>query len=262
MKLTSTANALPSPLEKIGYDGIIERIYTQDHPDVLRWTAKFQKLVEKRAAFPRFWQDLPADKATAISVAVQWHRFSELVPQFLCLAASKVSTNQKRHYVIQTAFEELGMRDAGQIHCDTFKSAASLTGITAEEFIRWQKSYPLQQALDNLEAQMMDANDDDTIFGLLLGLELPAEENIDTVFKGLCHQESLEQVLHQTFFFKIHLAVEIEHIRLTVSNFLRFCSTKEQKERFLEGVNSALDFWDRFWSSVKYQAEEIRGSHV
>ena len=40
-----------------------------------------------------------------------------------------VSTNEKRHYVIQTAFEELGMRDAREIHPDIWQ-VVKTAGVT------------------------------------------------------------------------------------------------------------------------------------
>ncbi len=92
------------------------------------------------------------------------------------------------------------------------------------------------------------------IFGILLGLELPAEENIETVFRSLAFSSHLEEKIALTEFFIVHRKNERDHIRLTVSNFLKFCKTPRDRSDFLIGLNIGLEFWSRFWSNVSLEA--------
>lgn len=235
----------------LDYNGIEESTYGFDHPDVVKWTEFFESRTRERAIFEDVWSFIKTNDAIgSYTVATQWYRFSSFMPAFLCRAASKVSDNVKRHYIIQTAFEELGMRNVNEIHPEMFKQASLLLD-NADAYHKKLSHYEgVTQSLDWLRERLNSCRDDYEVMGMLLGLEIPAEENIDTIFQALAQNSSLEKQLKDHMFFRIHLAVEVEHVRLTVSNFLRFCDSQYKKDRFIRGFEAGLDFWELFWDSV------------
>jgi Iron-containing redox enzyme len=158
--------------------------------------------------------------------------------------------NEKRHYVIQTAFEELGMRDVSEIHPEMFKRTCQSVGISTSEFGRLSTYQPVQELLQSLAARLKQNFDDDFILGMLLGLELPAEDNISSVFWSSAFDRDAEELLRNSKFFKLHMALEVEHIRLTVSNFIRFCISEDQKRHFQEGFLVGIEFWSDFWREL------------
>lgn len=251
-------------ISDLGYDVIREPIFNESHPEVLRWTRHFENRFHQKEIFERFETDVPDKSIEKAAVVLrEWHRFSEMMPWFLCQAAALVSTNRLRHYVIQTAFEELGARDAEEIHHEMFETEAKRVGIP------WVESYETKIAdckrvVLRLKKRLLKCQSDEEILGMLLGLEMPARENIETIFSCLAYSEEARDLLQQSKFFKLHRALEIEHIRLNVANFLRFCETKEKKERYVLGFDAAVEFWNEFWSQMAkgiYQLSSVGGRY-
>lgn len=238
------------PAERAGYNGTIEAVYTTRHPELRRWTRHFEAFVVERGIFPAFEAACPRSPERAAVVGALWYRFSSFMPWFLCQAAAMVSTNEKRHYVIQTAFEELGMRDVREIHCEMFWQAALMAGVTAEDRAAVLADGPAAKALEALRAALLSYRTDEEVLGVLLGLEIPARENIETVFRSLAHNEKTGKMLDGHKFFRLHRQIEIEHVRLTVANFARYCGSEEQKRRFQSGFSEGITFWERFWSTA------------
>lgn len=245
------AQAKPLNAESLGYNGIQEQTFTADHPAVIEWTRSFEKLTAESAIFQDFEKNHPEpSRERAIVVGSLWHRFSAFMPWFLCQAAAMVSTNEKRHYVIQTAFEELGMRDAREIHPEMFWNAAEAAGVASDDRERVLSNPEPTNVLADLRSALLSYTTDEEVLGILLGLEIPARENIETVYSSLAHNKELRSSLDQHKFFCLHRQIETEHVRLTISNFLRFCATEDQKSRFVRGFNDGLRFWRRFWDSA------------
>jgi hypothetical protein len=241
-----------------GYSGIVENTYTADHQEITKWTDKFESEVESLGIFPQFEAECPRSLSRAIVVGSLWHRFSSFMPWFLCQASAMVSTNEKRHYVIQTAFEELGMRDAREIHPDMFWQVAKAAGVTDQDREKVLLAELPAKAIEFLRAKLMGYSSDEEVLGVLLGLEIPAEENIETVFKSLAHTDPLRDALNETKFFRLHRQIESEHVRLTISNFLRFCRTDDERARFIKGFHDGLIFWQLFWGSAKTMINDER----
>lgn len=235
-----------------GYGYFTETTYTYDHPEIAKYLRFFRRKFLKRKIFERLEAvaaNIPP-RVVAESVGPNWYAFSSFMPWFLSRAASKVTTNIKRHYVVQTLFEELGMRESNEIHPEMFKATALFT-ISEEAFENLSTLKAAADALTFLEEKIEAYQTDDEILGILLGLELPAEENIEAVFKSLAQRNPLFEIrLSTSHFFKLHRQIEVEHVRLTLSNFLRFCPTAESKERFVRGFEDGIEFWDRFWSCL------------
>ena len=233
------------------YQPIKEKLYTMDHPEVVAKTRYFRGRVASRRIFESFQARTGGPSLhKAVAVGCAWHAFSEFMPWFLCQAAALMPTNRKRHYVIQTAFEELGMRDEAEIHHEMFWQAARVAGLVDSQRDKVLANGQIQPTLSFLRQALLQASSDSEIMGLLLGLEMPAEENIDTVFRSLAHDAGVEKSLAETRFFQIHRAIEIEHVRLTISNFLRFCRREKEKRDYLAGFDTGTEFWSRFWAQT------------
>lgn len=239
-------------ISALGYDYVQEKIYTADHPDVVAWANWFLSRFREKKIFERFEANhSAASLAKTKVVGTQWHRFSDFMPYILCAASAKVSNNRLRHYTIQTAYEELGARNADEIHHEMFWETALAAGAQNSDRIRMAHEPEIDDALRFLEQVLVTAKTDEEILGLLLGLEICAQENIETVFSSLAHTKALETSLAETKFFKLHRQLEMEHIRLDVSIFLRFCKGSEEKTRlFTSGFDSGVQFWEKFWSGT------------
>jgi len=239
-------------ISALGYDYVQEKTYTADHPDVVEWANRFLKRFRGRKIFERF--DSAHSSPSIVKAKVigtQWHRFSEFMPYILCSASAKVSNNRLRHYTIQTAYEELGARNADEIHHEMFWETALAAGAQDSDRARMSNEPEIDDALRFLEHALVTSNSDEEILGLLLGLEICAEENIETVFSSLAHTKALETSLAETKFFKLHRQLEMEHIRLDISIFLRFCQKSQEKtERFITGFDAGVQFWEKFWWGV------------
>ncbi len=70
------------------------------------------------------------------------------------------------------------------------------------------------------------------------------------IFSSLGFSEDVKSKLAKTKFFVLHRQIELEHVRLTISNFLRFCETESLRNQFVIGFESGLKFWKHYWSGV------------
>lgn len=230
------------------YTGEHESLFPSDGPDVLKWVGFFQARFRSKKIFERFSAGLRSTGIEAKIVAIAWHQFSEFMPYFLCQSCAQLSSNEKRHFAIQTAFEELGMRHADKIHHNMFWNAVVSCGLAHE--IECFEDVAVQIAW--LKGKLKSSTSDAYILGLLMGLEGPAEENIECIFNSLAYHPAVGKQLAEHEFFVVHRQVEIEHVKLTVANFLRFCKTELDKNEFLLGFDEGVEFWSMFWGSVKY----------
>lgn len=231
---------------------IIEELYTPNHPEVIKLANYFHQIIQKKKIFESFNEKLPRGLLTARIVATAWHAFSDFMPEFLCHAATLMSNNLARHFVIQIAFDELGMRNHKLIHPQLFWEAAKSVGITAEYSVISQ-SEGVKGSLDFLRNHLASCYSDIQIFGILLGLEIPAIENIETIFSSMSYNQSSAEILEKEMFFILHREVEIEHISFAISNFLRFKRSKKDIDPFIDGFDHGVIFWEMFWRAVKNQ---------
>jgi Iron-containing redox enzyme len=227
-----------------------EREFTFDHPEVGIHTDMFFGLQKRANLFDSFDGIQKPSRDLAVVLGTFWCLFSAFMPRFASRAAGMVRDNLKRHFVIQTPFEELGGRDGSQIHADLFVQALRLAEVEDIDFLRWCSFRPIAEALEGLEKSLTSADTDHQVLGILHGLEIPAEEIIDRLFVGLAHSEDVREALDGSTFFVIHRQIEVEHIRRGTANFLRFCPELDSKIRFMKGFSDALTFWKLFWDGV------------
>lgn len=232
-------------------DRVFDEIYDKDSDEVIEWTAFFSK----RANIPEIFKDIENRIAHkkyihAEVVGTFWHHFSALAPKVMSIASARVENNLMRHYIVQVIFEELGTRNHRFIHPDLFLDVIDKLGITQERRKELVSKYLTKLGFSNLCSLMWEAKNSSEILGILLGLEIDANENIQTIFNSLSYNTEAENYLELTPFFKIHRIAEDEHIRLDVANFLRFCKTEEDKDDFILGFDKAVFFWKNYWKAI------------
>lgn len=232
-------------------DRVFETTYDMNSAEVIQWTKYFKK----RANIPEIFQETGKRISSkkflhAEIIGTFWHHFSALAPQVMSIASAKVDNNLMRHYIVQIIFEELGTRNYRLIHSDLFLDAIESIGVTTERRKELVNKYLAKLGLNDLTSIMNEAKSNSEILGILLGLEIDANENIQTIFDSLAYNEEIAQEVKDTPFFTIHRIAEDEHIRLDVANFLRFCKTDQEKECFTYGFDKAVLFWKKYWGEM------------
>jgi hypothetical protein len=232
-------------------DRVFENCYDKDSPEVIQWTEHFTK----RANIPEIFGEVGKRISTkkflhAEIVGTFWHHFSALAPQVMSIASAKVDNNLMRHYIVQIIFEELGTRNHRLIHPDLFLDAIESIGVTTAKRKKLVRKHLSKLGFTDLVAIMNEAKSNSEILGILLGLEIDANENIQTIFEALTFNVDAYQKIKETPFFKIHRIAEDEHIRLDVANFLRFCKSDDEKEKFSQGFDKSVIFWKNYWDAI------------
>jgi Iron-containing redox enzyme len=230
-----------------------ETEYTLDNPIVIEWTEKFRLRARINQIFDHYHSIINSNKAYSLipkCVGLSWKDFSAIIPWVLSNFAAKVNENVIRHYIVQGLFEELGYRNVNDMHSKLFLETLSIAGLKPEDIQWFDKQRQHFTAMNFLEDEVNKLSDTAEILGFGLGLEIPAIENIESVFSGLSSSENISNQLSATKFFKIHRKVEEEHIRLHVSLFLRFCKSDQAKDRFMAGFDKAIYFWTVYWKEI------------
>lgn len=246
------ANSVSKELSNLGYDTVVEETFTLDSHAVLTWEKAFSERTPLTEVFDSYLADTDhAILARQTVVGLLWYEFSKFSVWYLCQSAALLKDNLKRHFIIQYAFEELGMRDHRGIHCDLFKSAAIQSGVDEGQYQKLGRHPELSSILESFRQTLLNYKDDAEILGLNLGMEFPAKENIDAVQRSLSADSDIGELVAKSQFFRIHNVIETEHIRLGIANFLRFCGNEDQKERFIRGFDYGIGFWREFWGLAR-----------
>lgn len=232
-------------------DRVFEKVYESESPEVISWTDSFYQRANINGIFQETWNRLKnQSKSNAEIVGTFWHHFSALAPQVMSMAAYKVSNNLMRHYIVQVIFEELGSRSHRMVHSDLFLDCLTGVGTTDSRRKELVRKYLPYVSFDYLQKIMSNAQTDSQVLGILLGLEIDAEENIKTIYDALSFDSQSTDIVEKSSFFRIHKIVESEHIRLNVANFLRFCPSDREKAEFVQGFDEAVLFWKMYWSGI------------
>ncbi len=217
------------------------------------WTDYFFNKYNKKSIFLPFLNS-PYYKTRISKVIIGnlWFEFSDFMPKYLTKAASLVSTNEIRRNIVQIAYEELGSGSHKAIHSHLFLECL-------DNNFKRDHQITCEKELASLLNKIQKNPSDSFILGINLGLEIPANENIECIFNAITTNKEEELKIEKMPFFKIHRINEDEHIRLNVKNFLDFCKSKEEVNEFLEGFNIAINFWESFWSLA---TKEMESFHV
>jgi hypothetical protein len=174
-----------------------------------------------------------------------WYLFSDFMPRLLSLAMHRVSNNRVRAQIVDVLRDELGRQPGEIIHSEMFAAAIAQAGVTA---VPGEIGH-LSNLFELLAKAVQEANSDAEILGILLGLEIMANENIETLIQALAHAPSVQADLEVTDFFRVHRANEDDHIANGIDNFRRFGVL--ESESFEEGFDRGVYFWCRFWNELQ-----------
>ncbi len=228
-------------------DRIKDTKYPLNSPEVTKWKDFFHNRAKIDDMFKGIRSHIEKkEKRTAAVIGSAWLSFNNMVPKFLLQSAVNVSDNLIRHYIIQVAFEELGGRKTDEIHSHLFRSMLNDIGLEDKVMLSISSLFGTD-LLDQLYSDMENSKSDAETLGMSLGLEINAEENIEVLFEGLSYSKGIKSTLEDSLFFRMHRVVEEEHIRLNISNFLRFCPSEKEKELFTEGFDKSVKYWDKYW---------------
>lgn len=224
-----------------------------DANDFNSWVSYFYEKAAKAQVFNATLNCLNyKTKESASVIGNKWLQFSNLMPKILCLLASKVDSNQARMRILKIAWEELGQGQTIHIHPEIFKKCLELADVKLNETNTFANEY-----LEKYAEGKFRSNSE--VFGLGLGLEIIAVENIETVFSGLAFDSIVASNLKETEFFKIHFENEEGHIKHCIESFMKYCPDNTSKNDFLIGFENGLRFWKLFWNEV---AEELKAQNL
>ena len=175
------------------------------------------------------------------------------MPFFFGIASQKITSENERKHIRDIAFEEMGEGYYEKRHSKTFLDATSMSN---QNSINWKKvileqDTPVEQLLLSLEQSAREAKDQEYIWGLCLGMEIPANENIEVLFQTVRYDIDEEQ-LKATEFFKIHRQNEDKHIERNLKSFMSILNSK-QLNTFIDGFDHAILFWRDFWKMAAIQ---------
>lgn len=225
---------------------IPELTYDYGHPDVVFWTRFFSDRAKKLDLFANIDATIRSrrSRAAAETMGQTWCQFTRHVPKFITRAVSLTNDPERQHHLIQIAYDELGGSDKKVIHSNLFLEALSKIDI---HFAPGSSLVSIYDVLAVLDTILADAESEEAIIGLLLSFEIVAQENIEMLFECLSFDASSRETLSASRFFQIHRQDETEHIRHSVANFLRFCTTETHRADFLRSFDEGLKFWELFW---------------
>jgi len=225
---------------------IPEDEYDYDHPDIIYWTKYFMDEARKINVFTNIQATIESKRSivAAECMATAWYSFTRYVPVFITKAVVMTDDPERQHHLIQIAYDELGGQDKNFIHSKLFLEAIELIKVNV---IQHSSTSSIDSVLKELDGFLVNTKSQYGIVGLLMSFEIIAEENIETLFNCLNYDENCKDILSKTPFFKIHRADETEHIRHSVANFLRFCTTEKHREEFKVSFDEGIEFWQRFW---------------
>ena len=201
------------------------------------------------------YPELTATPGAKVIVGKMWYQFSSFMPFFLELACQKITSEEKKEHIRKIAFEEMGEGYYKKRHSKIFLDAVSISRRNSRSWKKaiMQQETSVERLLLSLEKLVREAKNQEYVLGVCLGIEIPANENIEALFQAVKYDID-EEKLEDTEFFKIHRENEDEHIEKNLKSFKTILNVK-QLNSFMDGFDSAVTFWRDFWQMA---AVEIR----
>jgi hypothetical protein len=218
---------------------------------VTHYTNFFLKLADPDRIFQSFESKIPVkSRDTAKVIGSLWYHLSEAIVDILCVALAKLENPYIRHFVIQTAYEELGENSEKMIHTTLLRQCLKVAGVDESDILKWSGEAGVKEAIDKLHQNLKACKSDAEICGLLLGLEIIAYENIRNVVNSLTYSEAVGKKVMATPWVRLHNTMEEEHIRRAVSVFVRFTPDLTSQRKFVHRFCQAIEFWQQFWGAI------------
>ena len=218
---------------------------------VAHYTEFFTRLAKPETIYPVFEAAVPEKSyESAVVIGSLWYHLSESIVDFLCKALGQLESPYIRHFVVQTAYEELGESSESMLHTDLLRHTLKVAGINDNDILEWSGEMGVKASLETLHSHLADCRTDAEIAGILLGLEITAYENIQNVVNAISYSSSVEERVLDTDWVRMHNQMEEEHIRRAVSVFIRFVPDLTAQRKFVHRFCQAMDFWRQFWGAV------------
>lgn len=219
--------------------------------EVANYTRFFMELAKPEEIFPVFEATIPEkSQESATVIGSLWYHLSESIVDFLCKALGKLENPYIRHFVVQTAYEELGEDSEQMLHTDLLRQTLSVAGVTDTDILRWSGDMKVKESLEWLHQELDSCQTDAEITGILLGLEIIAYENIQNVLKAICYSDPVTDRVMETDWVRLHNQMEEHHIHRAVSVFVRYVTDLTSQRKFVQRFTQAMVFWQRFWAAV------------
>lgn len=230
-----------------------ERIHASDsyNTTVEQYTKFFQELARPSEIFGNFRKSVPSKTHEGAKVIGSlWYHLSEAIVDVLCTALAKLENPKIRHFVIQTAYEELGEDSEDKIHTDLLRESLRAAGVTDVDILTWSGAKDVHASIESLYENLNSCISDEEICGVLLGMEIIAYENIANVVDYLDYSDDIGRQVRATEWVRLHNTLEEAHIHRSVSVFVRHVSDFTSRRKFVQKFMQTMEFWNEFWAAI------------
>lgn len=218
-----------------------------NQPDFANARKKFTEMARIDEIFLPF-EKVKSDHKSLLQAGIPWLFFSQKIPEVLRLVADYSTDEEFSKNIAHICEDELGFGNPKANHAKLFKDCLIVQGLSDEAIVKSLETNKNRKVL-NLIEDVKTKNNEWFNLGLILGLEIVAYENINTVLSLISLEDKLR--LFNMPYFKIHFVAEDEHINLNIQNYLGLSSSKEKRLLYLEGFNSGIEFWVDFWKPIQ-----------
>lgn len=177
---------------------------------------------------------------------LSWLYFSRKIIDLLEFVASQASLDFMKKNISAILEDEIGLKGE-QAHFEMYEDALKRVYLKETDYSiasQWKSSLAFEQLLNETKSESCEYFN----LGLILGLEIPANENIEMSLRIICNEEE-EQEISKMKYFLVHMVAEDEHINRNVLNYLNLTSMV-QRSQYLKGFRRGVDFWNIYWHKV------------
>lgn len=218
---------------------------------VKQYTSFFQRLARPTDIFNNFQKNVPVKTLQSAKViGALWYHLSEAIVDILCIALAKLENPRIRHFVMQTAYEELGEDSEDKIHTDLLRESLRAAGVTDVDILTWSGARDVHASIASLRDNLNACVSDEEICGLLLGMEIIAYENIANVVDYLDYSSDVGSKVRTTEWVRLHNTLEEAHIHRSVSVFVRHVPDFTSRRKFVRKFMETMAFWNEFWEAI------------
>lgn len=244
--------------QSIDYAANLNLSYT-DPEAIKNYIQFFTDLAQPSELFGSFRDTVPEKTPErAKIIGSLWYHLSEAIVDVLCIALAKIEHPRIRHFVIQTAYEELGESREDKIHTDLLRETLHVAGVDDNDILAWSGHEQVQDAITSLQNDLQACASDAEICGMLLGMELIAYENIANVVDYLGYSKEISRKIADTEWVRLHNTLEEAHIQRSVGIFVRYVTDHVARRKFVQTFTRTMRFWECFWRSIALTAMPAR----
>jgi len=218
---------------------------------VAEQTQFFHSLAQADELFGAFRRSVPERSlANSKIVGALWFHLSEAIVDILCIALARLNNPKIRHFVVQTAYEELGEDSPDKLHTKLLLNMLQRAGVNEQDILRWSGHEGVNREIDKLKKDLWDSPSDVEICGILLGMEIIAYQNVDNVLDYLSSSEDVGAAVRATEWAKLHHQLEEGHSRRAVTGGVEHVPDLTSQRRCVAAFMRTIRFWRQFWAEI------------